>query len=68
MVVLFGLSASDARPMKPSNTTNTTEDQAGHHENVEFKVATVDFKRIEWPFMIMIWILVASFAKLGKLC
>lgn len=63
--VLLAASMCNARPVKTINDTSNSSDHSVHPK-VEFEVATVDFKRIEWPFMIMVWILVASFAKLGK--
>lgn len=63
--VVLWASVSSARPVKTNDTKVNASDHKAHME-VNFEVATIDFKRIEWPFMIMVWILVASFAKLGK--
>ena len=38
----------------------------GEHEVERYPVTTVDFSRVETPFIIGIWILFASIAKIGK--
>lgn len=40
-------------------------DDHGHHPE-RYPVTTVDFSRVETPFIIGIWILFASIAKIGK--
>jgi hypothetical protein len=37
-----------------------------HKEHHGFKVATVEFARVETPFMIGLWIFCSSLAKIGK--
>ena len=54
-----------ARPLHSTASSNATTTPSGH-EKVTIEVATFDFQHVAWPFMIMVWILVASFAKLGK--
>lgn len=73
-VVFFGLLSSVlCLPVKPEsgvhNKTESDNNSSSHsaHEKVNFKVATVDFYNVAGPFTIMLWILIASFAKLGKL-
>jgi sodium/hydrogen exchanger-like protein 3 len=40
--------------------------EGGEHEVERYPVTTVDFSRVETPFIIGIWILFASIAKIGK--
>ena len=40
-------------------------EEGGHHVE-RYPVTTVDFSRVETPFIIGIWILFASIAKIGK--
>lgn len=42
-------------------------DEGGGHEAVErYPITTIDFSRVETPFIIGIWILFASIAKIGE--
>ena len=54
-----------------STTTNaTTTNTANKHENIEehkIKVAKFDFEHIATPFIVTVWVLLASLLKVGKL-
>lgn len=42
------------------------DEHNGGHKVERYPVTTVDFSRVETPFIIGIWILFASIAKIGK--
>jgi hypothetical protein len=55
----------------PSSPTPDHQEHDGHasehgHVPERYPVTTVDFSRVETPFIIGIWILFASIAKIGK--
>lgn len=58
-----------AKSVQSSNTEGHATEEGGHgeHEVERYPVTTVDFSRVETPFIIGIWILFASIAKIGKL-
>jgi hypothetical protein len=49
-----------------NNTNNNNSTPHSGHGEVTFEVTTIDFNYVAVPFTIMLWILIASFAKLGK--
>lgn len=53
---------------KLSKSLNEEEegDHGGGHEVERYPITTVDFSRVETPFIIGIWILFASIAKIGE--
>lgn len=58
-----------AKSVQSSNVDgHATDEEGGHggHEVERYPVTTVDFSRVETPFIIGIWILFASIAKIGK--
>ena len=57
-----------AKSAQSSNPDEHVADEhgGGEHEVERYPVTTVDFSRVETPFIIGIWILFASIAKIGK--
>lgn len=59
-----------ALPSIKQHDHNNVDEHAGEHgaghEVERYPVTTVDFSRVETPFIIGIWILFASIAKIGK--
>lgn len=56
-------------PKRDSSRSETTDGDDGHgegHEVNRYPVAQVEFSRVETPFVIGVWILSASIAKIGK--
>jgi hypothetical protein len=52
--------------MKTGGDHETGEHGEGHvHQN--YPITTIDFSRVETPFIIGVWILFASVAKIGEL-
>jgi hypothetical protein len=49
-----------------SPTGLTTEEPGEHHEVHRYPVASVEFARVETPFIIGLWIFCASLAKIGQ--
>ena len=47
-------------------TSNHAMDGAVEHRKPEYKVISVEFHRVETPFVIGIWIFFASIAKIGR--
>jgi len=56
----------DHHSAKSSNPDGHATGEEGEHEVERYPVTTVDFSRVETPFIIGIWILFASIAKIGK--
>ncbi|XP_032229676.1 Na(+)/H(+) exchanger beta isoform X2 [Nematostella vectensis] len=59
--------ASSSPPAQHGTQTNTSNNTSHDkaHDIPSFNVATFDFNHVAGPFTIMLWILIASFAKLG---
>ncbi|XP_044572475.1 uncharacterized protein LOC6503774 isoform X3 [Drosophila ananassae] len=53
-----------AEPLK-SNEQNPTDEEEGGHKMERYPLSSVDFGRVKTPFIIGIWILSASIAKIG---
>ena len=61
LLLLVRVNASTGSDHSPPG--NQTKD---HEEVPELKVAKVDYHHVSGPFTIMVWILIASLAKLGE--
>lgn len=56
-------------PQKTHN--NPSNNSTGHgapHQDKAFPVLDFDYGRVHYPFVIFLWILLASLMKLGKVC
>lgn len=50
-----------------ASASPTTADDHGHHKKPErYSVVSLDFTRVETPFMIGLWIFFSSLAKIGN--
>lgn len=64
--------ASSPQPIDPHENGDHAVNSEGHasdggeHKVERYPITTVDFGRVETPFIIGIWILFASIAKIGK--
>lgn len=45
---------------------HAASEEGGGHEVERYPITTIDFSRVETPFIIGIWILFASIAKIGE--
>ena len=63
VVHLFGLQYA----VGSNDLSNHTSNNSDHEEPPSLKVATFDFHHVSGPITIMLWILIASLAKLGEL-
>ena len=60
------LPSNDHNPSKSSSKTSDASTASVHgDETHRYPLATVDFRRVETPFIIGVWILFASIAKIG---
>ena len=61
-------SASGRNFSSNRSTDNTNGDhRPGHEDPPPLKVAKFDFEHVQGPLIIILWVLMASLAKLGKL-
>ena len=61
-------SASGSNSSSNHSTDNTNGDhRPGHEDPPPLKVAKFDFEHVQGPLIIILWVLIASLAKLGKI-
>ena len=61
-------SASGSNSSSNHSTDNGDhENRPGHEDPPPLKVAKFDFEHVQGPLIIILWVLIASLAKLGKL-
>lgn len=65
--VLIGhINGSLNEPSSENNSANDTEEDAQHEDPPPLKVAKFDWDYVSGPLTIILWILLASVAKLGE--
>lgn len=65
--VLIGhIKGSLSEPSSKNNSTNDTEEHPQHEDPPPLKVAKFDWDYVSGPLTIILWILLASVAKLGE--
>lgn len=65
--VLIGhINGSLDEPSSKNNSTNDTEEDPQHEDPPPLKVAKFDWDYVSGPLTIILWILLASVAKLGE--
>ena len=52
-------------PVHEDETHENDSDHESHHKEHRYSVATFDFSHVATPFIISVWILFASLAKIG---
>lgn len=62
-------SASGSNNSSSNHSTDNGdhENRPGHEDPPPLKVAKFDFEHVQGPLIIILWVLIASLAKLGKL-
>lgn len=65
LIIRINAAVDDPAIESPSNSS-THNDNSGHGAPAEIKVAKFDFAYVSGPLTIIVWILIASLAKLGK--
>lgn len=65
LIIRINAAVNDPAIESATNSSNHTED-SGHEFSAEIKVAKFDFEYVSGPLTIIVWILIASLAKLGK--
>lgn len=66
LIVHINAAVDDPAIRSHSNSSNHN-DSSGHGPPPEIKVAKFDFAYVSGPLTIIVWILIASLAKLGKM-
>lgn len=69
MMMISGTSVLASSPQKTHN--NPSNNSTGHgasHQDKAFPVLDFDYDHVHYPFVIFLWILLASLMKLGKVC
>ena len=64
LIIRINAAVDDPGIESPSNSSSNGE--SGHESSAEIKVAKFDFEYVSGPLTIIVWILIASLAKLGK--
>ena len=66
-VLIIRINAAVDDPAIESHSNSSTHSKdSGHESSAEIKVAKFDFEYVSGPLTIIVWILIASLAKLGK--
>lgn len=65
LIIRINAAVDDPAIESATNSSNHNED-SGHEFTAEIKVAKFDFEYVSGPLTIIVWILIASLAKLGK--
>ena len=65
LIIRINAAVNDPAIESATNSSNHNED-SGHEFSAEIKVAKFDFEYVSGPLTIIVWILIASLAKLGK--
>ena len=65
LIIQINAVVDDPAIENPINSS-THNDNSGHGDPAEIKVARFDFAYVSGPLTIIVWILIASLAKLGK--
>lgn len=67
VLIVHTNAAVDDPAIESHNKSSDRNDSSGHGPPPEIKVAKFDFAYVAGPLTIIVWILIASLAKLGKL-
>ena len=62
LIIRINAAVDDPAIESPSSPNG----ESGHESSAEIKVAKFDFEYVSGPLTIIVWILIASLAKLGK--
>ena len=65
IIIQINAAVDDPAFESPSNSSSHNGD-TGHGSSAEIKVARFDFEYVSGPLTIIVWILIASLAKLGE--
>lgn len=65
-VFIGHINGSLDEPSSENNSTNDTEEHPQHEDPPPLKVAKFDWDYVSGPLTIILWILLASVAKLGE--
>lgn len=65
-VLIGDINGSLDEPSSKNNSTNDTEEDPQHEDPPPLKVAKFDWDYVSGPLTIILWILLASVAKLGE--
>lgn len=65
LIIRINAAVDDPAIESPSNSSSSNG-ESGHESSAEIKVAKFDFEYVSGPLTIIVWILIASLAKLGK--
>lgn len=65
LIIRINAAVDDPAIESPSNSSSPNG-ESGHESSAEIKVAKFDFEYVSGPLTIIVWILIASLAKLGK--